>query len=126
MVLDTSAILAILLLEDGWAELEHRIVPPLLVSTVTVLEASLVMGGRYKLDGIRMLGDFLSAKNCIQVPFEGPHREAAVDAFLRYGKGNHPARLNFGDCISYGLAKAIGQPLLWVGSDFDQTDILRA
>jgi ribonuclease VapC len=59
-------------------------------------------------------------------PFTATHHEIAVDAFRRYGKGRHPASLNFGDCISYALSKATGEPLLFKGDDFSQTDIKRA
>ncbi len=54
------------------------------------------------------------------------HLDLAIDAFRRYGKARHPAGLNFGDCFSYALAKATGEPLLFKGDDFSQTDIKRA
>ena len=60
------------------------------------------------------------------VPFQEEHYEAAVSAFLRYGKGRHPARLNFGDCMSYALAVITGLPLLYTGDDFSKTDIQSA
>jgi len=60
------------------------------------------------------------------VPFGEEHYEAAVSAFLRYGKGRHPAGLNFGDCMSYALARVSGLPLLYIGDDFSKTDIQSA
>lgn len=60
------------------------------------------------------------------VPFAATHVRLAVDAFRRFGKGRHPASLNFGDCFSYALAKATGEPLLFKGDDFSQTDIKQA
>ena len=60
------------------------------------------------------------------VPLSADHARLAIDAFRRFGKGRHPAGLNFGDCFSYALAKATGEPLLFKGDDFSQTDITRA
>lgn len=70
--------------------------------------------------------DFCERGAIETVPFGPEHVERAVDAFRRYGKGRHPAGLNFGDCFSYALAKATGEPLLFKGYDFSQTDIKRA
>jgi ribonuclease VapC len=60
------------------------------------------------------------------VPFGAEHVQVATDAWRRYGKGNHPAKLNFGDCISYATAQLASEPLLFVGNDFTQTDISAA
>lgn len=57
------------------------------------------------------------------VPFTDEHAAVALEAFERYGRGRHPARLNFGDCMSYATAKIAGEPLLYVGNDFARTDI---
>ena len=57
------------------------------------------------------------------VPFEAVHAREAREAFLRYGRGRHPAGLNFGDCLTYAVARVAGQALLFVGSDFRQTDL---
>jgi len=57
------------------------------------------------------------------VPFTAEHSDAAIDAFVRYGKGRHPAALNFGDCQSYAVAVVAGMPLLFTGNDFARTDI---
>ncbi len=57
------------------------------------------------------------------VSFDERHWQLSLEAFERYGKGRHPARLNFGDCLSYATAKLAGQPLLCVGNDFAQTDV---
>ena len=60
------------------------------------------------------------------IPFSATHAHLAIDAWLKYGKGRHPARLNFGDCMAYAVARERGMPLLCVGNDFPQTDILIA
>ena len=61
-----------------------------------------------------------------EIPFGPAHWREAVDAYQRFGRGRHPARLNFGDCLSYATAKLAGQPLLFIGHDFSQTDIEQA
>ena len=75
------------------------------------------------------MGDFRAfyARAAIQTAgFEPEQIEVAIDAFRRFGKGRHPAALNFGDCFSYALAKMTGEPLLFKGDDFSRTDIKRA
>jgi ribonuclease VapC len=79
--------------------------------------------------GERGLSDFRAfmSRAAVQVaPFSPEHLDLAIDAFRRYGKGRHPAGLNFGDCFFYALAKATGEPLLFKGDEFSQTDIKRA
>ena len=69
---------------------------------------------------------FLEALEVEVIPFGESHWQAAVEAFFRYGKGRHPATLNYGDCMSYAAARIAGLPLLYVGNDFAQTDIQAA
>jgi ribonuclease VapC len=76
-------------------------------------------GGRHR----DLLARFLSEASITVVPFGESHYGAAVDAWLRYGKDRHPAALNFGDCLSYAVARLAEEPLLFVGDDFAQTDI---
>ena len=73
----------------------------------------------------RLMG-LLNSMRVEIVPFGVEHFEVATDAFLRYGKGRHPARLNFGDCMSYAVASLAGLPLLYTGTDFSKTDIQAA
>ena len=65
----------------------------------------------------------MSERSVVVIPFGTEHWPVAVDAFARSGKGRHPARLNFGDCLTYAVAKRAGEPLLCVGGDFAQTDL---
>lgn len=89
------------------------------------LETCIVMAGRKGPDS-RLEVEELLATLCLRVaPFSPEHARAAVDAFLRYGKGRHPAGLNFGDCMAYAVAQAQGAPLLYVGEDFRRTDVAR-
>ncbi|WP_206795853.1 type II toxin-antitoxin system VapC family toxin [Amycolatopsis sp. MtRt-6] len=125
MIIDSSAIVAILrrepdheLLEERLAEAnEVKIGAPTLVEVGVVLTAKL--GGRGRL----VLARFLQDNEIKTVPFTEKHAEAAIDAFSQYGKGRHPAKLNMGDCYSYATAKLAHEPLLCIGDDFPQTDL---
>jgi ribonuclease VapC len=125
MVIDTSALIAILANEPE-AELFEAAIdtdPIRLVSAASVLEAAIVAGARYGDIGGREL-DLLLYKAAIQIVAVTPDQlDAGRHAFSQYGKGRHPAALNFGDCFSYALAKTAGEPLLFKGNDFPQTDI---
>jgi ribonuclease VapC len=125
MVLDTSAVMAILLQEPA----ADRLVAALdadrtrLISAATVVEASLVLLGRYGEAGEPLLDRLLRGIGAEVVPVGDEHVTLARDAALRFGRGRHPAALNFGDCFSYALAVARGEPLLFVGDDFARTDV---
>jgi ribonuclease VapC len=125
MVIDTSAILAILLAESGADRLVSAIEgdPIRLVSAGTVIEASLVMLGRYGEGGEVQLDQLLRRMGAEVVAVGDDQVALARDAALRFGCGRHPAALNFGDCFSYALSVARGEPLLFVGDDFSQTDV---
>jgi len=125
MVADTSALMAIL---QGEAEasiflelLDRATVR--LVSAVSVLESGLLAETRKgELGGIE-LDSLLRELDLAVVAFDGEQAEIARSAFRRFGKGRHPAGLNFGDCAAYALARASGEPLLFKGEDFAQTDV---
>ena len=127
MVIDTSVLLALLFLEPEWTQLVADIEsdPTRLVSAASVLEASLVSVARIGPDGLDALDLLLSRLAVVVAPFGTKELIHAREAMLRYGKGRHPASLNFGDCFSYALAASTGQPLLFKGNDFSQTDIAR-
>jgi ribonuclease VapC len=128
MVLDTSAILAILLSEP---ERERFIAlietaPTRRLSAANRVEATLVIEGRKRDAGRADLDLFLSEAEVEIVPVTIEQVEVACGAFRRYGKGRHPAGLNFGDVFAYALAKVAGEPLLFKGDDFARTDIASA
>jgi ribonuclease VapC len=128
MVVDSSAITAIVLGEDEAARLASAIARSNrpLIAMPMLLEITLVVG-RYKgAPGRAMLRRLLSDLDLTPVPFGADHLAAAETAWWRFGKGRHPAALNFGDCFSYALAKVENQPLLFKGDDFGQTDIIAA
>lgn len=86
----------------------------------------MVMGGRYGRDGIDELNLLIEANGIEVISWTGELADAAAEAFLRFGKGLHPAKLNFGDCMAYALAKSLDAPLLYKGDDFAKTDIRSA
>ena len=125
VVIDTSALVAILQAEperdamlEALAKADRR-----LVSAVTVVEAAMVLEGRYGPDAGADLELFLFDARTEIVPFDSRQAQAAVRAWRKYGKGRHPARLNLGDCCVYALAKVSQEPVLSKGSGFPRTDI---
>jgi ribonuclease VapC len=125
MVLDTSAVVAILQAEPQRDRMLNVITraPRRMMSAVSVLEATMVMEGRYGSAAGADLELFLFDARVEIMPFDSRQCEAAVRAWRKYGKGRHPAQLNFGDCCVYGLAKATGEAVLSKGDDFPRTDI---
>ena len=125
MVVDTSAIIAILTRETS----ADRLVTAMeadstrLVSAATVVESALVLLGRYGEAGEPQLDRFLRGIGADVVPVGEEQVNVARDAALRFGRGRHPAGLNFGDCFSYALAVTRDEPLLFVGDDFSKTDV---
>ena len=125
MVIDTSAVIAILFGEEEAERFGTAIDndPSRLMSAASVLEASLVVESELGEQGAREL-DFLLLKAGIEtIPFNEEQLQVARYAFREYGKGRHPAGLNFGDCFSYALSRTTGEPLLFKGDDFSQTDV---
>ncbi|GJG85569.1 ribonuclease VapC [Gemmatimonadetes bacterium T265] len=125
MVVDTSALVAYLLAEPERARLLGAMqeAPTLATSAVALVEASMVLLGRRGEDGARELDALLDGLGIVVAPATRATAVLARNAFDRYGKGRHPAALNFGDCFSYALAKERGEPLLFVGNDFSRTDV---
>ncbi len=125
MVIDSSALVAILLGEPE-AEVFVPVIdedPNRLVSAFSALEAGIVIEARKGESGGRELDLLLHRAGIEIVPLTAEQIEIARTAWRKYGKGRHPAGLNIGDCCSYALAKLAGEPLLFKGSDFSQTDI---
>jgi ribonuclease VapC len=128
VVLDSSAIVAIELQEPGYRALVEKIdrAEAILIGVPTMFETAMVLSRRRKGDAIPWLSGFLGSIRAESVAFAEPHFIAAMDAFVRFGKGRHPAALNFGDCMSYAVARVAGMPLLYAGADFAKTDITAA
>ena len=128
MIIDTSAIIAIIFRESGYRELIDKMMEAqfLGVGTVTLAETGIVLCARLESKGKILLARFLQEAGIVQIPFGEDHWREAVSAYERFGRGRHPAKLNFGDCISYATAKLAEQPLLFVGKDFSKTDLEKA
>jgi ribonuclease VapC len=126
MVVDTSALIAILTREPEHHSFLQRLdaVDRRLLSAVTLYETGIVLRTRLGPGGLDDLHDLLQELSAEIVPFDHAQAEAALAAYLRYGKGIDPkARLNMGDCAAYALAKGLNAPLLFKGTDFAATDV---
>ncbi len=125
MILDSSSIVAVILAEPGFEEVLSKIkkAPTIWVGALTLLETVMVLTNRLRRDATPEVRDFLRDMEAEVIAFSERHWEVAFSAYLRYGKGRHPAALNFGDCMSYATAAVAGLPLLYVGEDFTKTDI---
>lgn len=125
MVVDTSAAVAILLDEPAGPHLRARLVGATfaVMSAASRVELGMVLEGR--LGGIAnaKIARFLRDMGVEIVPFEQSDAERALDGWRQFGKGNHPAGLNFGDCFTYALASTRNLPVLCTGKDFAQTDV---
>lgn len=128
MVIDTSAVIAILQAEPASPRLVDALEaePDRRLSSVSLVEASIVMLARYGEHAEREVDLFVHRLGIDVAPVSPEHADLARMAYRRYGKGRHPAALNLGDCFSYALAIALGEPLLFVGEDFGRTDVVPA
>lgn len=128
MILDTSALVAILYGEpeaEAFTRLIHA-APNCRMSVASHLELMMVVESQLGADGARQAEAFLRRAGVAIEPVTLEQGALARQAFLDFGKGRHRAGLNFGDCFSYALAKVTGEPLLFKGADFAQTDIAAA
>ena len=129
MFLDTSAIIEILLSDPKSEDLIRRLEAsdgPRSTGPTVVYEAAVVLSGKQNLsvsESERLVRSLLSELNVTVLPATDQMASKALDAFDRYGKGRHPAKLNFGDCLSYAGAEVAGAGLLYVGDDFTLTDL---
>jgi len=127
MVVDTSALLA-LLLDEPEAERFRAVVeeePTRLVSAATLLETALVIEARKGEPGGRELDLLIHKADMVVVPVDAEQVSEARRAYRRFGRGRHAAGLNFGDLFAYALARTSGEPLLFKGGDFSKTDVAR-
>ncbi|WP_245973784.1 type II toxin-antitoxin system VapC family toxin [Bosea caraganae] len=127
LVVDTSAIVACLMKEQERPAFMRllTLAQRRVLSSVNLLEARIVLTGSKGLPR-EWVDEFIGNENIEIIPFDEALSDLAFDAYRRFGKGRHAARLNMGDCAAYALAKARGWPLLYKGEDFALTDIERA
>jgi ribonuclease VapC len=124
-VVDTSAVMAVLLGDPPAAAIVkqlHAAVQPA-VAAPTRTEILLVALVKLGTVGRERAGQFLDLQGIDTIPWDQSLADAAADAYARFGRGRHPAALNFGDCFSYALARHCQVPLLFVGDDFSRTDL---
>jgi ribonuclease VapC len=128
MILDTAAVIAVLRNEERAARLVAALenAPVKRMSAATLVEAGIVLQARYGDHGERELDLFVQRTHVQIIPVTEEHAEYARSAYRRFGRGRHAAGLNFGDCFAYALARALDEPLLFVGEEFARTDVRAA
>lgn len=128
MIVDTSALVAIVMREPGFDDLIEKLVasPASGVGTPTLAELGLVLSARLTDHPHGLIVHLLDEFQIHEVQFGPQHWREATDAFRRYGRGRHRAQLNFGDCLTYAVAKVAGEALLFTGEDFAATDLMPA
>jgi ribonuclease VapC len=128
MVVDTSALFAILIGEDERDQFEDLILrsPTAVISVVSIIETVIALTRKQLNIEASDIDGVLSTLGIALRPVDVNQGLLARQAFLQYGRGRHPARLNFGDCFPYALAKARGDTLLFKGEDFSKTDLIPA
>lgn len=125
MIVDTSAILAVFLKEPGHETVFEELTQAdvLGIGSPTLVETGLVLESRFGEPGAVWLRQFIEEFGLVVIPVGEMHAREAIAAYARFGKGRHEAGLNFGDCLTYSVARLAGQPLLCVGTDFPRTDL---
>lgn len=125
MILDASAILSVILADPDSDPILQQISEAAIIAVgaPTLVETAMVLSSRLRRDPRPLLNEFLREAEVEVVPFGPDHYDLAVDAFERYGKRRHVAALNFGDCLTYAVARLSGLPLLFTGDDFSKTDL---
>lgn len=125
MVVDSSVLIAVLLLEPDAEQFLNQLIdaPDLYISAVSLVETAMVIEYKKGQTGADKLDELLAELTPTIVEFDQKQAALARSAWREYGKGRHPAKLNFGDCCSYALAKHLNKPLLYKGNDFSQTDL---
>jgi ribonuclease VapC len=128
MILDSSAVISYMRRETRYERLEASMERAgfLAIGAPTLLETGMVAMRVFGHEGLQLVFHFLEGWEVEVLPFDQQHWEEGMDAFLRFGKGRHPARLNLGDCMTYASARVAGEPLLFTGNDFARTDIAPA
>lgn len=125
MIVDSSAVLAVVFQEPGFEKILEQMetATALAAGAPSLAETGIVLAARLGVDAEGLLERMLDELGIQEIPFGELHWREAVDAYRRFGKGRHPAALNFGDCMTYAVASLTGEPLLFVGKNFGHTDL---
>lgn len=128
MILDTSAVRAIIFREPEEEDFIRKIgaAPTIGIGAPTLVETTIVVAARLGEQGQGLISRMIVRAGIVVISFDAPHSQMAMDAWLRFGKGRHPAALTFGDCLTYATARLAGRPLLCKGDDFSKTDLALA
>jgi ribonuclease VapC len=127
VIVDSSALVAIVLREPGWEAVAEKLsTSPAGTGAPTLAEAGIVLTAKLGPRGRSLLARVVQEARVAVIPFTDEHWPIAIDAYARFGKGRHAAGLNFGDCLTYAAARLANQPLIYVGEDFTKTDLPRA
>lgn len=128
MIVDTSALAAVVFREPAADDLLTKLANSAStgIGTPTLAELGIVLAARLDTGPRGLIVELLDEFEIEEVPFGGEHWRAALAAYERFGRGRHPARLNFGDCLTYAVAHVADEPLLFVGDDFAATDLTAA
>jgi ribonuclease VapC len=128
LILDSSAVISMIEEEKGHLDLFGALVaaPVAAIGAPTLFETAMVLIAREGAAGRPVLSRFLDENEVVSLPFDDRHWQLAAQAFFRFGKGRHPARLNYGDCMTYATARVADRPLLCIGNDFAETDLTLA
>ena len=123
MIVDSSALIALLIREPGWERIAEALTcrPNPAIGAPTLTETAIVLLAKGAPPSL--LPALLRRTGIEVVAFTERHADLAADAYARYGRGRHPASLNYGDCMTYAVARLATAPLLFVGNDFSQTDL---
>jgi ribonuclease VapC len=126
VIVDTSALAAIVFREDGFESLINLVTDEgasAATPATALVELGIVLSNRLEMDARPIVNQLVEHLGLEVIPFTSHHMNAAVGAYKRFGRGRHRAGLSFGDCFSYAVASISGEPLLFVGDDFSHTDI---
>jgi ribonuclease VapC len=127
VIVDASALIALIGAEPGFERIREALLTtenPIRIASAGYLETAIVVDGRRSVKASQALDAMVQKFEIEIVPFTAEHAAIARQAYRDFGKGSgHPAKLNFGDCMAYALARSERQPLLFVGNDFSHTDI---
>jgi ribonuclease VapC len=127
VIVDSSALVALVLAEPGWEDVARKLERARMagIGAPTLLETNIVLSHTLRSDARARIARLLQEAGITVLPFGEANWRAAADAWWRFGKGRHRAALNYGDCLSHATASLAAQPLLFVGDDFAHTDLKR-
>ncbi len=125
MIVDSSALVAVIFQEPDYEIIIDKLMESSAtgIGTPTLVETGIVLDARLRKDSRFLLTRMLDEFNIVEVPFGESHWRESLVAYRRFGRGRHRANLNFGDCLSYAVARLASEPLLFVGKDFAATDL---